>query len=285
MITIDLTGNLSDHMIRYAICRTVAEKNKYEWGINPIVSYDYFGGKEQMFFFEDIDYGIPIDTPHGQLPNGIINIWEEKREHYNTHDYHQFQFDIFDISDWTKIIIYCGQDARYLNKAKVQKWFAIKEEYKTYSQEFLKYNDIVLDENLCVISARGGEYKGISSLFLTKKYWNDAIQYMNYINPNMKFICITEDPNFYSEFFDFPVYHFGIYADYYVLNNAKNLILSNSGFGLFPTWTNDVVENVIAPWGWSRHNIGIWANSDVWTFGNSVWKWMDRDGRLVNAYL
>lgn len=283
MISIDLTGNLSDHLIRYAICREVAERNNYKWGINPIVSHDYFAGKEQMFFFEDINYGESNNSGYGQLPPGITNVWEEKREHYPTHDYHPFQPDIFDIPDNTKLVIYCGQDARYLDKRKVKMWFKIKGDQCDLSESMLRSSNIKLDKNLCVINCRGGEYIGIPSLFLRMEYYRNAIQQMLKINSRMKFIVVTEDPNFFKIMFpEFPIYHFGIATDYYVVNHAKNLILSNSGFGLFPTWLNEDVENVIAPWGWSRHNIGIWSNSAVWTFGENKWLWLDKEGILHN---
>jgi hypothetical protein len=45
MITTNLTGNLGNHMWQYAVCRTIAEKKGYEWGINSTTSHDYFGGK------------------------------------------------------------------------------------------------------------------------------------------------------------------------------------------------------------------------------------------------
>ena len=281
MLSIDLTGNISDHMIRYAICRSVAEKKGYQWGINSVASHDYFGGKEQMYFFEDINYGLSIDTPYGQMPDGVNNIWEEKTEHYPDYDYHPYQQDIFDIPDWTKIVIYCGQDPRYFEKEKIEKWFAIKSEYVQLSEKTLKDNNIELDENLCIMNARGGEYIGIRSLFLNFDYWQHAMAQMLKINPKMKFAFVTEDPDFYRRYASCPVYHFGIATDYYIVNHAKNLILSNSGFGILPTWTNKNVQNIIAPRYWSRHNIstGYFPNSDIWRFGlEQGWKWMDREG-------
>ena len=41
MITTNLTGNLGNHMWQYAVCRAVAEKLGYEWGINPSQSQEY----------------------------------------------------------------------------------------------------------------------------------------------------------------------------------------------------------------------------------------------------
>jgi hypothetical protein len=281
LLTIDLTGNISDHMIRYAICRTVAEKNGYQWGINPQTSHDYFGGKEQMYFFHDINYGLPIDTSYGQLPDGIKNVWEEKREIYPEYSYHQFQKNIFDIPDCTKIIIYCGQDARYFEKEKLKKWFEIKQKYIDQTKSLLKIYNIELDENTTILNARGGEYIGVSSLFLPLIYWRRTIEYMKQINSRMKFIMITEDPNFYSSYFDFPVLHFGIHQDYYIVNNAMNLIISNSGFGLMPTYLNNKKQIVVAPKYWARHNLGVWANSNVETFNDdNTWKWLDKEGNI-----
>jgi len=280
MITTDLTGNIGDHLVRYLMVRSVAEKNNYSWGINPVTSHDYYSGKEQMDFLE-IDYGEINHTPYGQLHSSITNTWEEKIIRYPDYNYHPFQPDIFNVPDNTKLIIYCCHDARYYDKEKVRQWLSIKEEKINEYNQILNNNGIEFNENLCVINCRGGEYRGIPSLFLGQEYWNHAFQQMLKINPRMKFIVITEDPQFYKNVFNVPVYHFSIGCDYYVINQAKNLILSNSGFAIFPAWLNKNAINIIAPKYWSRHNIsnGFWANSDIWTFG---FNFMNRYGKLFN---
>lgn len=106
MLSTSLSGNLGDNLIRYAICRSVAEKNNYKYGINPIVNYDYYGGKEQMYFFKDINYGESNNTPFGELPPETNNVWEEKREFHQGYNFHPFQPDIFDVSPNTKLVIY-----------------------------------------------------------------------------------------------------------------------------------------------------------------------------------
>jgi hypothetical protein len=280
MLVTSLTGNIGDHLTRYALCRAVAEKNGYKWGINKVTSHDYYSGKEQMFFL-DIDYGEPNNTPYGQMPEGITNIWEEKREHYDTHDFYPFQPDIFDVKDNTKLVIFCGQDARYLNRDKVKEYIKFRQECVPQCEQVLKNNNIELDENLTVMNIRGGEYRGIKDLFLPKKYFNDAMGIMLDTNPRMKFIVITDDPDYFRQFFNMPVHHFDIMTDYYIINHARNLILSNSAFGIFPTWTNENVNNVVAPKHWARHNLGIWASSSIWTFGEEQrWKFIDREGKL-----
>jgi len=279
MITVDLTGNIGDHITRYLLCRTVAEKNNYEWSINKKTSHDYYGGQEQMSFF-DIDYGLPNDTPYGQMPEGIMNVWEEKYEHHDTYDYQPYQPDVFSVPDNTKLVIRCAHDANYYDKDKVIEWLKIKENNaKEYEILLSEFNVDLKDENLCVLNCRGGEYRGVPSLFLEENYWRNAIGNMLNKNSKMKFIVITDDPEYFKDVFNYPTYHFDIGCDYYVVNNAKNLIISNSAFGIFSTWTNSNKPYVIAPKYWARHNVsdGYWANSDMQSFG---WSFMDRSGDI-----
>ena len=56
MITATMTGNFGNHMWNYVLCRLVAEKLGYEWGVSPIATHDYHNGASQLYFL-DIDYG------------------------------------------------------------------------------------------------------------------------------------------------------------------------------------------------------------------------------------
>ena len=129
------------------------------------------------------------------------------------------------------------------------------------------------------------EYRGVPSLFLEQNYWRNAIGNMLNRNSKMKFIVVTDDPQYFRKVFNHPVNHFNIGCDYYIVNNAKNLIISNSAFGIFSTWTNQNNPYVIAPFGWARHNLNYWANSDVWTFGLfGKWQFLNIYGKIDNWY-
>lgn len=286
MITSSFTGNLGNHMWIYAMTRAVAEKNGYEWGFNPSPEFDYHDGKPQMDFM-DIDYGKTHEFKYGETPPWIQHTWSEKylkiiHPNRDTVDYHPYQPEIFDIKDDTKLFIRCCQDARYLKpiKKKVAEWFKIKDrEAKGYN--FLLNNkqvDIHFDEDTCFANVRGGEYKGVSNLLIQQKYWTDAVDLMKSRNPNMKFVCVTDDIDYARKLFppETKTVHIDIGGDYYMINHAKNLILSNSSFAIFPAWLNENNPYVIAPFGWARHNVttGYWANSAIWTF---PWNFLDRD--------
>jgi len=273
----------------YAITRAVAEHKGYKWGFNPVPEYDYFNGAPQMDFM-DIDYGIKHNFKYEETPDWIEHTWYELYYHMDfpsgdSMDYHRYQPGVFNIEDNTKLFIRCCQDARYLFRIKesVKSWFKIRDEKTEEYESLLKHYDIILDKNLAVINIRGGEYKGVLSLILTEKYWEDAIRIMEMLSPNIRFLCISDDIEYANRILNnkIPVIHLSIGGDYYIINNAKNLILSNSSFAIFPAWLNNNNPYVIAPRYWARHNVstGYWANSDIFTFG---WNFLDKDGHLYN---
>jgi hypothetical protein len=286
MITSSLTGNLGNHMWIYAITRAVAEHNNYEWGFNPSPEFDYLNGYPQMSFM-DIDYGVQHSYSYAETPPWIKHEHHEKYEHIETsndsYDYHPYQPEIFNIKDNTKLYIRCCQDKRYLSdiKEKVKQWFKIKEEKTKIYKSILDKLTINLDENLTILNVRGGEYKPIKNLILPETYWQNAMKIMRERNSKTKFLCVTDDVTYANNllYHKIPVIHESIGFDYYLINNAKNLILSNSSFAIFPAWLDNNNPYVIAPFGWARYNTtdGYWANSDMWTF---PWHFLDREGVL-----
>ena len=284
MLTSDLTGNMGDFLRDYALIRCIAEKNGYEWGFNRVPSHDYYNGASQLDFME-IDYGKEHNTPWGELPEGITNIVHEPSEPRvgigSNYNYHRYAPELFDIPDNTKIVMTCMQNFKYFQpyKEKIRTWFKIKDENIKEYEKILQDNNIILDNDMCILNARGGEYLGVPSFTLVTKYWQDAVNLMLQHNPNMKFMCITDDVGYYSKIFPFTVAHFSIGCDYYILNQAKNLIISNSGFAMFPTWLNENNPYVIAPLYWGRFNVANeWCPCEI---NIPEWNWMNREGVIV----
>jgi len=168
------------------------------------------------------------------------------------------------------------QDEKYFdhNKELVKKWLKVKEEYDTYEY---------IDDDVCVLNYRGGEYVGFYELYLTREYWLNAMENMTKINPNMKFVTITDDVKASQDVLpEIPAYHFTVDKDYAIIKNSKHVILSNSSFPFFAVYTSDTIENIIAPKYWARHNVsdGYWATSQNIYSG---WTYQDRDGNLSTS--
>jgi len=285
MITTNLTGNLGNHMWQYAVCRTIAEKLGYDWGINPNPSHDYFGGQSQMTFM-NVDFGLPVD--------GITNEYHEPWKTYKHVDdvnITMLNESLYNISDNTILLgdngakggIYQSEDYIIDRKENIKKWFEIKDDFKNKSDIKLAEMGVKLDENLCVINFRGGEYRSIPNVLVRREYWKNAIDHMISLNPNMKFLLITDDVQCANSFMPFPIQaiHVDVGFDYYVVNQAKWVILSNSTFGWWAAWLNEKANKIIAPKYWARHNVsdGYWATGDAYT---RSFTYMDREGKLFD---
>jgi hypothetical protein len=286
MITTNLTGNLGNHMWQYAVCRAVAQKLGYEWGINPSPTHDYYNGMNQMYFM-DVDFGKPVE--------GIINDFYEKWSHYlhNGDNVNITKLDkrIFSIPDNVRLIgdngafggIYQSEDYFIDIKNDVLSWFKINPEKSLEYEKKLNEYNITLNDDLCVINFRGGEYRGIPNVIVRREYWEYAINHMISLNKNMKFIIITDDPDCAKSHmpFDIPTYHLDIGFDFYVVNKSRWVILSNSTFGWWAAWLNTVANKIFAPKYWARHNIsdGYWSVGDSYTRG---FTYIDREGNLFD---
>jgi hypothetical protein len=285
MITTNLTGNLGNHMWQYAVCRTIAEKLGYEWGINPSPSHDYFNGQSQMTFM-NVDFGKTVE--------GILHEYHEPWKtitHVDEVNVTTLNESLYRIQDNTILLgdkgakggIYQSEDYIIDRKEDIKKWFEIKSESKQTYDSLLSDMGITLDDSLCVINFRGGEYRNIPNVLLRREYWRDAINHMLSINPHMRFLLITDDIQCANSFMPFPIQaiHVDVGFDYYVVNQAKWLIISNSTFGWWAAWLNEKVKKIIAPKYWARHNVsdGYWATGDAYT---RCFTYMDREGGLFH---
>ncbi len=265
---------LGNQLWAYVVTRIIAESRGHEFGIK---SPEKFKGSD----FLNLDFGQSVIGGEGDegrpprvLPDGITHYYEEKKIIHpnNGSDIRTHDYQLVNIEDNTKIDG-CMQDEQYIlhRRDEIRKWLAVKESFET--SEFSS-------DDICIINFRGSGYVSDKDFFLTKTYWENAIKNMRKLNPNFKFVVITEDVKNAKKFFpDFEVYHFSIAKDYVVIKNARYLILSNSSFAWFPAWLSVDLKFCIAPKYWARHNIsdGYWSLGYNMTTG---WMYQDRTGRL-----
>jgi hypothetical protein len=102
------------------------------------------------------------------------------------------------------------------------------------------------------------------------------------INPNFEFIVITDDVYTAKNFFpNFKVFHFDIATDYTIIKNAHYLILSNSSFPYFATFTSETIKYIIAPKYWGRYNI----SDGYWSCGYNIYRnhnYIDKDNKIFS---
>ncbi len=265
---------LGNQLAVYITTRVIALDRGYDFGI---MHGERFKGAD----FLDLDFGRevlggsgPEGGPPRTLPEEIRHYYCERRATHpeNGADIRLYDEDLTTVLDSTKLEGLM-QDERYFahRKGEIKRWLTIKNECDCRDYA---------DENICIINFRGGEYTRHPELFLSKRYWNDAIKNMRKINPRFRFVVITDDTSSAQRFFpEHEVFHFSIAKDYSIINNAHYLILSNSSFAWFPAWLNENLKYCIAPKYWARHNIsdGYWSMGQNLTRG---FMYQDRNGNL-----
>src|SRR3990167_1170930 len=221
--------------------------------------------------FMEFDGGkIVTEVPLGQ------KVFNEKKVVENGVDIRGYDPEINFVGDWTTID---GefQDERYFEHR-------MKE-----VDEWLKVEPLEMDDNLCVIGFRGGEFSVFPDLFLTKEYWAEAKVLMLQKNINMKFEVHTDDEVLARQFFPgYKIIH-DIGINWRSMRYAKYAIIANSSFYILPrllrdeekhavdatyeTWGTDkdcngrpisalkMTKNslTIAPKYWARRNTGVWC--------------------------
>jgi hypothetical protein len=264
---------LGNQLACYVTTRVVAKDLGYDFGImNP--------HKFKCLDFMDLDFGLPVTGGSGReggppdtLPDGIQHYFKER---YNvlpnnanvTIDDPQ----LLQISDNTKIDgIFQSETQIIHRKEEIKQWLKVKPEKDCYDYS---------NPNICVINYRGGEYTTMPWVLIRHEYWMNAIDKMKSINPDMKFLVITDDVETASKQFpDFEVYHFDIGKDFSILKNAHYLIISNSSFPIFAIMMNENVKHIIAPKYWARHNV----SDGYWSCGYNIYKnynYLDREGNF-----
>lgn len=178
------------------------------------------------------------------LPMEPANIWNEKKLVEGGVDIRFYDPEFNFIKDNT-IIEGEFQDERY--------WKQHEEEM----DEWLKVKPLEMPNDVCVIGFRGGEYSIFPELFLPKEYWEEGIERMKEINPNMKFEVHTDDERLAKQFFP----NFKVISNPEInwksMRFAKYAIIANSSFYILPRWLS--CELTIAPRMWARRNIGVWS--------------------------
>jgi hypothetical protein len=281
---------LGNQLWCYCVTRVIALDRELDFGV---MSPEKFKGAD----FMSLDFGYPVrggEGPEGgppkRLPEGFRYYYREQRYNHPTFECDVTPFDpgLVLVPDRTKLDG-AMQAERYIlhRKAEICEWL----------KPTRQVNDFI-DDNLCVIHVRGGDFVGIQDVFLPPQYYRDAMQVMKAQNPNMRFVCITDHPEAAHVVLEGKVpvvgaaatsqqdsrrapHHFGgpIWMDYCILNSARYSIIPNSSFAWWATWTNPQVRFVVAPKYWARYNIsdGFWSQGDSLTSG---WHYMDRYGKL-----
>jgi len=240
-------SGIGDQLFSYIATRVRAADLGVDFGF---VGKEFFKGAS----FMNLDWGksedwiYTVEEPSGKviIPDGVSrkgDIWQQlPRRFVLNKPYYDPNFNF--IPDDSVIDGYGAQDIRYFEHrlGEVRDW--------------LKVEPADMPDDLCVVNVRGGEYKGVRELYLTKEYWQGAISEM--ILKGYKIEFHTDDIEAVKDIgFQGSIYK-GIETNWRAIRYAKHLIISNSAFAILPALLNENVKEVIAPKFWAGRNVGEW---------------------------
>jgi len=219
MIESGLFGALGNHLFQYAVVRTVAERNGYNFYADRNKWWD-----KDVF---DIDFGV--------RDGNLVYTFNDTQEQ-------SFNPEIFNVSDFTLLHGFF-QSERYFDPLGTRKWFQPK-------------INKVSEPNLCVIHYRGGDYE--HSFWMVNKlppsYYFEGVKRMLSINSNLEFLVVTDDVESARKVFpDFNITSNSLAEDFATMYYAKYIIIPNSSLSWWSAWLNE--DNVVvAPQGWFNYN-------------------------------
>ena len=273
---------LGNQLLVLVTAKALAKKYGYEFGTASQEKFAMNIHNDKGMYFMDVDLGYNI-TPEEKekmkhYDEKEVRLYLGTGVHDMTHGCYVAGVDDYLLNDLEDNTLIYGnlQAGAYFDEYKdeFKEWLKVKPEFDSYEYS---------QDDLCIINVRGGEYAGAPYLFLDRKYFLNAMKKMRQINPNMRFMVVTDDEHSAKRVLpEIEAHHFDMGKDYVTVKNAKYLILSNSSFALLPAYTNEVAKYIIAPKYWARHNVsdGYWASEqNIYDLFN----YMDRKGRIFTA--
>lgn len=237
-------SGLGDQLFSYIATRVRAADLGVDYGF---VGKEFFKGTS----FMNLDWGKDLVLDYAvNETTGAVDIlssnFKERVKHFVLNKpYYDPEFNF--IPDGSIIDGYGAQDIRYFEHRldEVREWLRVEP---------------IDTESLCIINFRGGEYKGVSELYLPEQYWDEAIKIIvkKIGYSPVSFQVHTDDSDEAKRVFPQSEPIRDIALNWRSIRYAKHLIISNSAFAILPALLNENVKEVIAPKYWAGRNVGEW---------------------------
>lgn len=275
---LDRGQGLGNQLFAYVTARAIATERGVPFGIAGKENFVHNIHDDSGMYFMDIDLGEDI-TPEmkesmSRFDDADDRIYLGTSAHDIVHGIYVSAADdsIHEVPDNT--LLYGNLQAEsYFDKfsSEIGDWLRVKPEHDTHEYT---------SDDLCIIHMRCGDYRNEPALFLGRSYWMKGVRNMRRINPDMRFLIITDEvENAHKVLPEFEAITNDIGRDYAIIKNARYLLLSNSSFAVFPAMTSTELKYAIAPKYWARYNVsdGYWASEqNIYSFLH----YMDRKGRI-----
>ncbi len=260
---------LGNQLWMFAAAKSIAEELKVKLNIYELRK---FKGNNFLILDNEYKYNYAIEDYDHTKEIEIFNerIFYDHDLKYNSSDYDE---RVLKIKKPTLLEgIFQSEKYFFGDILKLKRYIKLKKVFKEKNK---------IDEDVCLLNIRGGEYKRHKNFILPLNYWLNAMKnYREFFNIK-EFKIVTDDYRYAKNLFPkLEIIHGDIGKCYASLYNAKNIIVSNSSFSYFPCKTG-IKKRVIAPMYWARPN----SNLDRWASPCNLykdWLWQDKKSNLMN---
>ena len=270
---------LGNQLFRYITARCIAKERGEEFAVLGRETFANNMHSDCGLYFMDLDYGRDVKREDFEQI-----YYEREKRLYLGNSKHDLQhgayvagtdYDMYNVPSNTLLMGNMQSEEYYLKyKEEIKEWLRVKPEYDCYDFS---------QDDFCILHLRCTDYMDCPELFIKKSYWKQGMKNMRKINPNMRFMIITNDVKEANKILPgIPAYNFDLAKDYSIIKNAKYLLLANSSFTYFPAFTSETVKYIIAPKYWARHNVsdGYWSSEQNIYTG---FHYQDRKGKIFTA--
>ena len=270
---------LGNQLFRYITARCIAKDRNEEFGVLGKETFANNMHSSCGLYFMDLDFGTEVTREDFKQ-----TYHEKEKRLYLGNSSHDLQhgayvagtdWDMYKVPSGTLLMGNMQAEDYYLKyKDEIKEWLKVKPEYDCYDFS---------QDDLCILHLRCTDYMNCPELFIKKSYWLKGMKNMRKINPDMRFMIITNDVKEANKILPgVPAYNFDLAKDYSIIKNAKYLLLANSSFTYFPAFTSETVKYIIAPKYWARHNVsdGYWSSEQNIYTG---FHYQDRKGNIFTA--
>lgn len=249
-------SGLGDQLFSYIITRVIALDRGFDFGF---VGKEFFKGAG----FMNLDWGKDALDELGMIRFAVEYPANKIVLHGHEHKVFEFNKPYYDpavnfIQDGTIIDGTGAQDERYWGHRleEIREWLVNPNWPVDITKEAKE------DKSFCCINYRGGEYKTVPELYLSKEYWIDAMNLMVEKGPNIKFQVHTDDPEEARKVFGekAAIMPNDTQLNWMCVRHFKNAIISNSAFAIIPRLLKHLEDPeavTIVPFGWNARNASL----------------------------
>lgn len=287
MDIVRFAGGLGNQMFQYALVEALRNRGRE---VRGNLGFYKRHPESAPYLLSNVFSNIKLEYISDDEFDAINNSWQEVKRNGKVKEfcdnYAERFFWVEDVSKEPCIYrpdIFMTKNCTFVGYWQTEKYFKdirdildFRFQFNQINFELKKFADTLSGDAYVSVHVRRGDYllnPGVYMGICTRDYYIRAIEYVQRMEANSKFIFFSDDLEWVKENLDVPnaIYchknMFGQYEDWYdmyLMSKCRHNIIANSSFSWWGAWLNQNEKKmVVAPKRW----IGYAETPDIWCEG------------------